>query len=153
MMARRIKTHVEPTLHPEIQNRFRKGSSCLDGVYTVNIVMVKRRKFNFGTHLCFIDQEIQYLGCEISCQEEHKQIPTSNRRHKQSLTKRKSTTRYQNQKVQRVGIISINIRQRSMGPQGKHQETITAAEIKFMRTTSGYTRRDYKRNKETSYRS
>lgn len=54
MMSRRIEARLEPT-RQESQNVFRKGRSCIDGGYTVKMVMEKRREFSPKTHFCFTD--------------------------------------------------------------------------------------------------
>lgn len=64
-----------------------------------------------------------------------------------SLTKNKSTTRYQNQNVQRAGTTSITYGS-EVWVLRKTPRQITTAEIKFMRTTAGYTCRDHKGNED-----
>lgn len=59
MMAKRIETHTEHTIL-ECQNGFRRGRSCIDGFYTVKMVMQKKREFNLETHLYFINLEKAY---------------------------------------------------------------------------------------------
>lgn len=56
MMAKRIEMHTEPIIL-ECQNGFRRGRSCIDGVFTAKIMMEKRREFNLETLICFIDLE------------------------------------------------------------------------------------------------
>jgi len=41
----------------ETQNGFRKGRSCTDPTFWLKLLIEKRREFNLGTHLLFIDCE------------------------------------------------------------------------------------------------
>jgi len=41
----------------ETQNGFRKGRSCTDPTFCLNLLIEKRREFNLETHLLFIDYE------------------------------------------------------------------------------------------------
>jgi hypothetical protein len=39
----------------EEQNGFRKGSSCMDCIFSASQIIEKHREFNIPTHIAFID--------------------------------------------------------------------------------------------------
>ena len=55
-MNKRLQ-HITDTLIAESQMGFRKGRSCIDAVFTIKMLIEKRREFNCPTHLAFIDWE------------------------------------------------------------------------------------------------
>ena len=50
----RLKPITEVLLLEE-QNGFRKGRSCIDAIFTLKLIIEKRREFNRETHLAFVD--------------------------------------------------------------------------------------------------
>jgi hypothetical protein len=41
----------------ECQNGFRKGRTCINGIFTLKILIERRREFNLETHMAFLDFE------------------------------------------------------------------------------------------------
>jgi hypothetical protein len=49
-----LKTHTE-NFRLECQNGFQRGRSCIDPLFSMKLLVEKRREFNLETHLAFID--------------------------------------------------------------------------------------------------
>jgi hypothetical protein len=52
----KLKTYAE-TFIMEPQNRFRSGRSCIDPIFSIKLLLEKRREFNLETHFLFLDYE------------------------------------------------------------------------------------------------
>jgi hypothetical protein len=48
---------IAETKLSEEQCGFRKGISCMDGIFTTKLIIEKRREYNLPTYLLFIDYE------------------------------------------------------------------------------------------------
>lgn len=56
MISGRLNPIVDAVI-AENQNGFRKGRSCTDSVFTLKMIIEKRREFNLETHIAFVDYE------------------------------------------------------------------------------------------------
>ena len=59
IIKNKLKTYYEKILGEE-QNGFRKGCSCCDGYFTMKLLIEKRREFNVGTHIAFINFQKEF---------------------------------------------------------------------------------------------
>jgi hypothetical protein len=56
LLNNKLKTFAEQ-FPLECQNGFRKGRTCIDGVFTLKLLIERRREFNLETHMAFLDFE------------------------------------------------------------------------------------------------
>jgi sorting nexin-29 len=54
LLNEKLKKFTEQFLL-ECQNEFRKGRSCTDSIFTLKLLIEKRRAFNLETHIAFLD--------------------------------------------------------------------------------------------------
>ncbi|KAJ4428526.1 hypothetical protein ANN_24570 [Periplaneta americana] len=146
------------TLGIEEQNSFRKGRSCCDGYFTMQILIEKHREFNIETHLAFIDFRkafdkvnrryklsfVENLDLSEKIVKFNKPMGIINRVFKPAFIQKSTRTRlYQiiARPVLCYGSETWTIRT-------KAESRLTAGEMRFMRRTAGYTKWDRKKNED-----